>query len=82
MNKIIVQYQPFVMDQKVMVLDDNNKPISNYNIHLDQIPDLVATLSKKEVDEIALLGSKTYIAQQKNEITEKVNNVDIKIIYV
>ena len=82
MNKIIVQYQPFVMDQKVMVLDDNNKPISNYNIHLDQIPDLVATLSKKEVDEIALLGSKTYIAQQKNEIAEKVNNVDIKIIYV
>ena len=82
MNKIIVQYQPFVMDQKVMVLDDSNKPISNYNIHLDQIPDLVATLSKKEVDEIALLGSKTYIAQQKNEIAEKVNNVDIKIIYV
>ena len=82
MNKIIVQYQPFVMDQKVMVLDDNNKPISNYNIHLDQIPDLIATLSKKEVDEIALLGSKTYIAQQKNEIAEKVNNVNIKIIYV
>ena len=82
MNKIIVQYQPFIMDQKVMVLDDNNKPISNYNIHLDQIPDLVATLSKKEVDEITLLGSKTYIAQQKNEIAEKVNNVNIKIIYI
>ena len=82
MNKIIVQYQPFVMDQKVMVLDDNNKPISNYNIHLDQIPDLVATLSKKEVNEITLFGSKTYIAQQKNEIAEKVNNIDIKIIYV
>ena len=82
MNKIIVQYQPFIMDQKVMVLDDNNKPISNYNIHLDQIPDLVATLSKKEVDEIALLGNKIYIAQQKNEIAEKVNNVNIKIIYV
>lgn len=82
MNKIIVQYQPFVMDQKVMVLDDNNKPISNYNIHLDQIPDLVATLSKEEVGEIALLGSKTYIAQQKNEIAEKVSNVNIKIIYV
>ena len=82
MNKIIVQYQPFVMDQKVMVLDDNNKPISNYNIHLDQIPDLVATLSKEEVSEIALLGSKTYIAQQKNEIAEKVSNVNIKIIYV
>lgn len=82
MNKIIVQYQPFVMDQKVMVLDDNNKPINNYNIHLDQIPDLVATLSEKEVDEITLLGSKTYIAQQKNEIAEKVNNVNIKIIYI
>ena len=82
MNKIIVQYQPFIMDQKVMVLDDNNKPISNYNIHLDQIPDLVATLSEKEVDEITLLGSKTYIAQQKNEIAEKVNNVNIKIIYI
>ena len=82
MNKIIVQYQPFIMDQKVMVLDDNNKPISNYNIHLDQIPDLVATLSKKEVDEITLLGSKTYIAQQKNEIAEKVNNINIKIIYI
>ena len=82
MNKIIVQYQPFIMDQKVMVLDDNNKPISNYNIHLDQIPDLVATLSEKEVDEITLLGSKTYIAQQKNDSAEKVNNVNIKIIYI
>ena len=82
MNKIIVQYQPFIMDQKVTVLDDNNKPISNYNIHLDQIPDLIAALSKREVDEIALLGSKTYIAQQKNEIAEKVNNVNIKIISI
>lgn len=82
MNKIIVQYQPFIMDQKVMVLDDDNKPISNYNVHLDQIPDLVATLSKREVNEITLLGSKTYIAQQRYEIEEKVNNVDVKIIYV
>ena len=46
MNKIIVQYQPFVMEQKIMVLNENNKPISNYNVHIDQIPDLVASLSR------------------------------------
>lgn len=82
MNKIIVQYQPFVMEQKVMVLNENNKPISNYNVHIDQIPDLVATLSRKNVKEIDLLGSKEYIAQQRKEIVDKVNNENIKIIYV
>lgn len=82
MNKIIVQYQPFVMEQKIMVLNENNKPISNYNVHIDQIPDLVATLSRKNVEEINLLGSKEYIAQQKKEIIDKVNNENIKIIYV
>ena len=82
MNKIIVQYQPFVMEQKIMVLNENNKPISNYNVHIDQIPDLVATLSRKNVEEINLLGSKEYIAQQKKEIVDKVNNENIKIIYV
>lgn len=82
MNKIIVQYQPFVMEQKIMVLNENNKPISNYNVHIDQIPDLVATLSRKNVEEINLLGSKEYIAQQRKEIVDKVNNENIKIIYV
>ena len=58
MNKIIVQYQPFIMQQKIMLLNEVNKPMSMYNVEMDEIPDLIATLSKNNVNEIDLVGHK------------------------
>lgn len=82
MNKIIIQYQPFVMQQKVMLLDEVNKPMSMYNIELEEIPDLVATLSKSNVSEIDLVGHKEFALQQEQEIISKVNNENIKILFI
>lgn len=82
MNKIIVQYQPFIMQQKIMLLDEVNKPMSMYNVEMDEIPNLIATLSKNNVSEIDLVGHKEFALQQEQEITEKVNNENIKILFI
>lgn len=82
MNKIIVQYQPFIMQQKIMLLNEVNKPMSMYNVEMDEIPDLIATLSKNNVNEIDLVGHKEFALQQEQEITEKVNNENIKILFI
>lgn len=81
MNKasIIIMYQPFVMQQKVVLQDENKKVISTYNLEMDQIPDLVATLAQKNVGTITFGGSKEYVAKYKDEIAERVSS-DIEIV--
>ena len=75
---ITIMYQPFVMQQKVVVQDANKNVISTYNLEMDQIPELVETLSKNNVGTINFAGSKDYIAKYKDEISEKVSS-DIEI---
>lgn len=82
MNKIIIQYQPFVMQQKIMLLDETNKPMSTYTVEMEEIPDLVATLSKNYVNEINFVGHKDFALQQEQEIISKVNNENIKILFI
>lgn len=76
---ITIMYQPFVMQQKVVVQDANKKVVSTYNLEMEQIPDLVATLAKNGVETINFAGSKDYIAKYKDEIVDKVSS-DIEII--
>ena len=76
---ITIMYQPFVMQQKVVVQDANKKVVSTYNLEMDQIPELVETLSKQDIGTINFAGSKDYIAKYKDEIAEKVSS-DIEII--
>lgn len=76
---ITIMYQPFVMQQKVVVQDANKKVVSTYNLEMEQIPDLVATLVKNGVETINFAGSKDYIAKYKDEIVDKVSS-DIEII--
>ena len=76
---ITILYQPFVMQQKVIVQDANKKIISTYHLEMDQIPELVETLSKNNIGTINFSGNKEYIAKYKDEITEKVSS-DIEII--
>lgn len=76
---ITIMYQPFVMQQKVVVHDANKNIISTYNLEMDQIPELVETLSKKNIGTINFTGSQDYIAKYKDEIAEKVSS-DIEII--
>lgn len=76
---ITIMYQPFVMQQKVVVQDANKNIISTYNLEMDQIPELVETLSKKNIGTINFAGSKDYIAKYKDEIIDKVSS-DIEII--
>ena len=75
---ITIMYQPFVMQQKVVVQDANKNVISTYNLEMDQIPELVETLSKNNVGTINFAGSKDYIAKYKDEISEKISS-DIEI---
>ena len=76
---ITIIYQPFVMQQKVVVQDANKKIVSTYNLEMDQIPELIETLSKQDIGTINFAGSKNYIAKYKDEIAEKVSS-DIEII--
>ena len=76
---ITIIYQPFVIQQKVVVQDANKNVISTYNLEMDQIPELVETLSKQDIGIINFAGSKDYIAKYKDEIAEKVSS-DIEII--
>ena len=46
---------------------------------MDQIPELVETLSKRNIGTINFTGSKDYIAKYKDEIIDKVSS-DIEII--
>ena len=81
MNNIIVIYQPFVMQQKVIVRDAKNNYISTDNVEMEQIPALVETLAKNNVESVKIIGNKDYVFQYQADIVKRIpSNVKITIL--
>lgn len=81
MTSIAVNFQPFMMNQKVYAYSDGHI-VEEMDVPLDDVNNAVNTLSTKfNADEINLIGNQDYLERFKAEMSTKFsNNVNINII--
>lgn len=68
MDKIIVNFQPFTLKQKVSIYQ-NDSCIRTVEVSQDRISDVVAGFSKEYgITNVNLIGSETYLSKFKENI--------------
>ena len=80
MNNICVFYQPFSMNQKIIVYDSEGKTIESKEVSIDRVIDCTRGLaSKYGTSNVTLHGSKEYLLKFKEEFATKYNTLNVTI---
>lgn len=79
MNHIIVDFQPFVLKQNVLVYKEG-VCIDQVLVEAEHVTDAVNALSKQyDIKQIDLCGSRNYLSRYQKEMYSKFANNDYKI---
>lgn len=79
MNNIIVNFNPFMLEQSVLMYSDGNC-IEEIHSPIDRVTDVVMGLKNKyNVDRIDLCGNSDYLSRFKAEMNLKFGNNNTQI---
>lgn len=66
-DRIIVDIDPFILNQKINVIQNNE--ITEYSAAVDELPDTLCNLAKQNnINHIDLKGNTSYLLKIKNDI--------------
>lgn len=82
MDSIVIMYQPFVVEQLVIVYN-NGAVVETHRININEIADLIEklTIQYSNVNSISLIGNQDYLIRYQKDLGLRVpDNVKINIV--
>lgn len=82
MDSIVIMYQPFVVEQLVIVYN-NGVVVETHRININEIADLIEklTIQYSNVNSISLIGNQDYLIRYQKDLGLRVpDNVKINIV--
>lgn len=79
MGHIIVNFQPFVVEQEILVYT-NGECVYQAKVEIDRVPSVVKGLKNKfNIDKIDLCGNSQYLSRFKAELGSEFDNDETEI---